>query len=141
MHSGAEGEFQGEPLVGIVQGPAEQLAELGEPVAHGLRVDVEFPRDVLSFAAVPQPGEEGRGEPVAGARAQVGEGRQRALRQLADEVGLAVQDQGREVLVDPERVAGEQAALDERDGERRPGAGSTPRRRAGGRGRRPRRGR
>ena len=60
-----KGQLQLEAGVRVVEARAEQLAQAGQAVAHGLRMHVQRLGDRLGAAAVAQPGIERGSEPLA----------------------------------------------------------------------------
>ena len=63
-------DFELEAAVGIAELVAEQVVFLTQPVAHGLRVNMDTYRHLVRVAAVLKPGEERLGQPVLLSRAQ-----------------------------------------------------------------------
>ena len=74
----AQADDELEDAVGVGEVGAVQLAQLGHPVAHGLRVHVQVGGDVLAAALVQQPGAQRLGEPFGSRGPQRLHGRQRA---------------------------------------------------------------
>src|SRR6476620_2064953 len=80
-----------EARVGVVEVLAEALAQLTEPVAHGLRVDVDRARDVGDAAVVGEPRAERLQQPLALGRRRAGERGEPALGELGQERGVVLE--------------------------------------------------
>src|SRR3954468_22591190 len=88
-----------EARAGVVQIVAEALTQLAEPVAHGLRVDMDRARDVEDAAVVRQPGAERLQQPLALGRRRIRQRGEPALGQLGDERRVVPEQQRGQVVV------------------------------------------
>src|SRR5215210_8416122 len=84
--------------VGVVEVGAEQLAQLVEAIADGLRVHVDRARDVRDAAVVLQPRAEGLEQAPARRGARAGERREAALGELGEQGRVALDQERRQVL-------------------------------------------
>src|ERR687893_719571 len=75
----------------VVEGRAERLAQLVEPVADRLRVDVERAGRLVDAALAVKPRAQALGQPLAGRRAQRQQRRQPCRRELAREHAVGQQ--------------------------------------------------
>src|SRR4051794_38522502 len=85
----------------VVEVLAEELAQLVEAVAHGLRMHVDGARDVRDAAVVLEPGAEGLEQPGAGGGAGAGERGQAPIGELGQQGRVTLDQQRREVVLRP----------------------------------------
>ena len=110
-----------EARVGVLEALAEELAQLGDAVAHGLRMDVQLAGHARDLPGMVEPGAQRRAQAPARAGAQVVERRQGARGEVGRERAVAgVQQQGGQVLVGHHERAAADAAV-ERPGRARRG--------------------
>jgi hypothetical protein len=83
--AGAESQLELEAGLGVVEGGAEQLAEASDPVADGLRVDIEGGGGGGDRAHLGEPDGEGRGEARAAGVGLGVERREGASRQAREQ--------------------------------------------------------
>ena len=120
---GAKGQRELEARVRILQALAEQLPQLLEPIADGLRVDLERVGDRLHLPGPVEPGAQRALEPFARSGGERVERRQPRAREVGGDRGRGGEQQRGQVLVGDDEPPG---GLDTRS-RRKPGRAGRPR--------------
>ena len=89
----------------IVEPVAVELAQLGHPVAHRLRVHEQVGGDGVALALVQQPRSQRLGQSLGGVGTQFGQRRQRVAAQIVGGLAVGGQHQLDEVLVGVDDLA------------------------------------
>ena len=101
--AGAQDELQLEAHLGVIERVAEELLELGDPVAHGLLVHEQLLRNRRPLPLVAQPRQERLGEALTDGGPQPVEGREARAGEVIGGERLGVHDELGEVVLDPDR--------------------------------------